>query len=275
MRRIVLFIMTLVAISSHTFAEGYSYFKYYGNGIIDYNTGRYLNLVCALYNFEACDKIKHTVTSVEDKDGHSRFENFYVDGILVKQMRHVHDRYSEDLKYTSCGFLESYGQDRKFTYLSESVREEYYHGKFNYRETISDCGDYKIVMVERFKSGTEILMLDHTIEYSYNDKMLMSYMEKTYFPKRILVHRIDFSYENGLLVKAVEKYGDNVRLITNIKYDRNGQMYMVSDENVARPEESTVTYFSEYDSHGNWHKSKRYRGKALIEEVSRRIEYSD
>jgi hypothetical protein len=50
---------------------------------------------------------------------------------------------------------------------------------------------------------------------------------------------------------------------------------MVSDENVARPEESTITYFSEYDSHGNWHKSKRYRGKALIEEVSRRIEYSD
>ena len=275
MKRIVLLIMVLVVIYSHAVTEDYSYFKYYGNGTIDYNTGRYLNFTCALYNFDACDKIKHTITFVDDKYGQSCYENIYDKGILVKSLRRVHESYITDLIYNRDGFLESYGEDWKFVYQSENIRELYYKGKFNYRETISDYGDYKIVNVERLKSGTEILVLEKSIEYFYTDGMLMSYILKTYFPTDVIVHKIDFSYKNGLLIKAVEKYGDDIRLITDIEYDSNGQMCMVSDENVVRPEESTVTYFSEYDSFGNWHKSKRYRKANLIKEVSRRIEYLD
>ena len=88
--------------------------------------------------------------------------------------------------------------------------------------------------------------------------------------------KVVFEYnQDQKLVKVISGYeGGDIRFLTNIEYDENGNMSELVRKNIRENTIETVKFWG-YDFYGNWHKSITYNNAGELKEtVVREIFYN-
>lgn len=301
-----LFLLISIFCMSNMFGTDYSFFKYdihYSDR--DYFSGepytagsKYENLQCKKkikciaedymrirdkgYDAESLEKEvteKRTIKNFFNEKGlHIRTESKYRDFDWIEK------KYNKDDYYA--GYITNYDSDGEyFIYTSENQRECYKNnGQFKYRQIIENSDNEYYVTTERIDSKTNETYVAYTLFYSYEKQKIMQYECTTYTvlgeEHLYSVYEFEYDLKNNLkkviyttmnLIKD-EEVGHHV---ISFDYDKNGYIKKITDKNLKRAEESSVSEYSNYDKYGNWHNVKTYCQGRLSSETNRTIEYRE
>lgn len=241
----------------------------------DFYTGKMIRFVNAPEDLENAEKIIRAEITIGNENGYNKIGLYFENGFLKKRTVSYPENDELVYEYDGNGNLVKANPDFSFKYVDNCGRELYSISGLQSKIFFIDDGNIKKFEVHnKFRFTSEV-------EYEYDENFNLMQFRNTSFRydgKISCINTFSYEYdENMRLIKITEKYDfpDRVetRRIINIEYDKNGNVSMVRENQLTRPEESSVTYFSDYDSFGNWRTSKKYQGKVLIETVSRTILY--
>ena len=284
MKKSIYIVLNLFLLIKFIFSESCPFFSYSlsYNQVHDYNTGINVERLDDYENLYNKNKVKKMVINVIRDDCQDYFEKHYNNGILVRDITHVHE-YSDDiLRYNEKGYLLKYGDNFTYNYISDSKRECFFRReKISEQEIFNDI-DYLKITKQNFskREDTEELVKSARSmeEYFYEGGRLVRYEERNWFKKDMLYNFIKkiFLYydDNNRLVKIVSGYNeDDIRDIFYIFYDEDGNILEIEDK---IGEESCYTVkFLQYDKYGNWHRQEIFRKGKRDEITVRDIFYID
>lgn len=250
----------------------------------DYRTDINLEFIDSYYNFYSLNNISRTVTNVIKTDETHYFESYYDKGLIIKEISHVHERSVDELKYDNQNRLLKNGYNFTYKYTSEKSRERYFRDQIQFEEIIeSEKNYFKVTrnnFTIRFSDNLTVPDGKDILEFFYNEnENLIEYKEENWNRKGIkdeYVKKVDFEYdENQKLIKIISGYeGGDIRFITTIEYDEDGNMSELVRKNIRENTSETVR-FSRYDFYGNWHNSMTYDNTGELKEtVVREIFYN-
>lgn len=247
----------------------------------NFNSGATLYGINLFFDYINVNKIKSV--NIKRKIGAQNYtyEQVFENGFLkkYKESSNRSDKYERNYTYDEKGNLLTDGKDISYKYLSYDCRE-LYNGNYGLqsRQFIFFANDYCNILIEDVISNSKKEMQPYKdIKYFFSDNKIQRVVSDFYSHNKIYATQYyDFTYINELLEKLIIGYApDDTRDIYKTKYNNKNQITEVEHQNIFRPEENSITYYSDYDAQGNWQFSKRYNGKNLIETVVRKFEYTD
>lgn len=283
MKRVVfVFIFSLINVSF--FGTDYSFFKYNNYSSQDYFTGQdYFNLA-NFYTIKNSSKIKQIKDNYV-KQGEKFFycSLYNVNGQITKWETDFHDGDVRFFEYNEKDYLTRFGHgDFRFNYISENQREYYYKNKLQYRQTIENEKDFYVVIKESMNPKNDSLFIDNVSAYIYDGKRIKNFQSTSYnqVGKVSYIMTFDFEYDSTNNLKKIVAKGINMYKCEQtwdsealFEYDDDLNLIKIIKNDKKKPEESTVSLFSNYDDFKNWRNFKLYRNNQLCEEIDREIEY--
>lgn len=285
MKKRLILIFTCFLMCYSLSAQDRSYFSTsYSGQVPDYRTDINLEFIDSYNNFYSLNDISRTVINVIKPEETYYFERFFDNGFITKCISHVHERTTDIYEYDDKNRKLKVG-DFSWKYISNNEREEYYQGVKEYNEqTESGKNCFKVTRNELTKNNEDNTFIPSgrkkVLEYFFNDDgNLIEYVEGRWYRKDVkseYVKKVDFEYdENQKLIKIISGYeGGDIRFITTIEYDEDGNMSELVRKNIRENTSETVR-FSRYDFYGNWHNSMTYDNTGELKEtVVREIFYN-
>lgn len=263
------------------YAQNINYFSFSEvNYAFDLSTGNNMECPESYFNFNSKKNINRVVINVID-DGHGYYENFYKDGLLIKELSHVHELNITNITYNDKFQILSSDDDFSYIYTSENGRQTFYLNELINEEYVFIEDDSIKVLKTDFTytiPERKIIPFGKTEKKFFYDKNknLIKFTEQSWNSKgsKLVFCREDlFEYNaDNKLDRIITRYRNgNIRRISEISYENN-VMTEVKVKN-ARNELSFYVKFSDYDFYGNWHIRRIYYDGKLQETVTREIFY--
>ncbi|MGN0739545.1 MAG: hypothetical protein ACI4LX_05180 [Treponema sp.] len=247
----------------------------------DLSTGNNMESPESPFNFNSKKDINRAVINVVTDDLDVYYEEFYKDGLLIKEISHCYELDITNKTYNDKFQILSSNDDFSFVYTGENGRQTFYLNELRSEEYIFIEDDSIQVLKNDFTytlQDRKIVPSGKTERKFFYDKNgnLLKFTEQVWNSKgnKVGLCREDsFEYNaDNKLEKIITRYRNgNIRRISEIVYENNvmTEVRVKNDKN----EVSFYVKFSDYDFYGNWHISRTYYGDRLQETVTREIFY--
>lgn len=259
----------------------FSYPQY--NQVYDYKNDINLERIDNYENISNKHLVERISITVIKNDEHQFFESYFENGLVYKEISHIHDLNIQEKKYDDKNRLIKSSNDFEWKYNSAYSREYYYKGMLKTREEVFENDFLTKITRNNFtislKTGETVPWGKNEEEFYYNsNNHLIRYIENSWNAKgekSKFSKKLFFYYDaNEKLEKIITAYtNDDIRNIVIIFYDEEGLMKKISVSDGNSNLQYEVEFF-DYDNYKNWHKSQTTFPSGNKEVIIREIFYN-